>query len=114
MLQRRRHSTPISVVEEAIPVSQEASNDQNESQARISRPSPSKSLLSRGRSLRMVKSLSDLRKASRKDIKSKDPPVSLHAETLNQTGDGLHYAVVGMTSVNSASSAPLYSFEGAE
>ena len=111
VLHRRRHSTPPPVIEEADHVAQQAGYERRRSdpQSQMPRPSRRRSLLSRGRLLRPVKSLSDLRTATRAGDKSKD-----QAETLNRTRDGLQCAVVRMTSVNSASSAPLYFFEEAE
>lgn len=114
VLQRRRHSTPVSIVEEADHVAQGVRNEQRESQAQMPRPGRRKSLLSRGRLLRPVKSLSDLVTANRKVDKSKDQQESLHVETPNRPRKGLLCTVVRMTSVNSASSAPLYFFGGAE
>jgi hypothetical protein len=110
VLRRRRHSTPIPSIEEDH-VAQEAGREreQRSPQPRVSRPGRRNSLFSRARSLRGVKSLSDLKTATRKGAKSKVQRGSCHTERQDQAREG-QCAVVRMGSVNSAWSAPLYFF----
>jgi hypothetical protein len=110
---RRKHSTPTPDVEAAGHVTQEVGHErrQGDPQPRMSRR---RSLLSRARSLRGVKSLSDLRIGSRRGEKSKGQSGSLYVERSEQAREGLQCVVIRMSSVNSASSAPLYVLTGAE
>ena len=113
---RRKHSTPTQGGEDIDHMTRAAGNEHEQSnlQSRMPRPGRRKSLLSRARSLRDVKSLSDLRIGSRKGEKSKGHRDSSHMERSSQAREGLQCAVIRMSSVNSASSAPLYFFAGAE
>lgn len=113
LLHRRRHSTPTRIVEETNNVVQEAEREQNDRQTRKPRPSRRKSLLSRARSLRGVKSLSDLKTiARRRELKGQcgSSPV----ERQDQAGATIECALVTMRSVNSATVGPLCLFRAAE
>jgi hypothetical protein len=103
VLRRRRHSTPTPSIEEEDHLEQEAGREleQRSPRPRMPRPGRRKSLLSRARSLRGVKSLSDLKIATRRGDKSKGQGGALHAEREDQARDG-QCAVVRMGSVNSA------------
>ncbi|CAD0093761.1 unnamed protein product [Aureobasidium mustum] len=106
VLRRRRHSTPTPILEEANTMVQAAEREQSDGQPRKSRFGRRKSLLSRARSLRGVKSLSDLKTIGRrKELKGQRGSSS--AERQTRTGGIIECAVVRMRSVNSATSAPL-------
>lgn len=104
---RRRHSTPTPIFEEANTMVQAAEREQSDGQPRKSKFGRRKSLLSRARSLRGVKSLSDLKTIARRK-ESKVQRGSPLAERGGQAGGTIECAVVRMRSVNSATSAPLY------
>lgn len=113
VLRRRRHSTPTAIVEEASHMVQEFEREQSHGQSRKPRPSRRKSLLNRARSLRGVKSLSDLKAiARRRELKGQhESPL---AKRQGQARERIDCAVVRMRSVNSAASAPLYLLRAAE
>ncbi|KAI4730060.1 hypothetical protein E4T49_02113 [Aureobasidium sp. EXF-10728] len=100
VLRRRRHSTPIAIVEEESNAVQPDGHETT-----LMKPSRRKSLLSRARSLRGVKSLSDLKSVARTRERGKG-----RREILGQAGRVGECAVVRMRSVHSATSAPLYLF----
>ncbi|KAI4719698.1 hypothetical protein E4T48_04153 [Aureobasidium sp. EXF-10727] len=104
VLQSRRHSTPIAIVEEESNAVQPDGHE-----ITLTKPSRRKSLLSRARSLRGVKSLSDLKLVARKRERGKG-----RREILDQAGRTSECAVVRVRSVHSATSAPLYLFREAE
>lgn len=107
VLRRRRHSTPTPIEDQTSNLVQKAEREQNNGQSRKSRPSRRKSLLSRARSLRGAKSMSDLKTiARRRELKGQrgSPP----SEEQDQAGGRTECAVVRMRSINSARSAPLY------
>ncbi|KAI5193536.1 hypothetical protein E4T38_09913 [Aureobasidium subglaciale] len=116
VLRRRRHSTSTLVVERANALVQDDRHGegQDAEQAQVAKPSRRKSLLSRARSLRGVKSLSDLRVAARKGDKGKGQSGYPQTRRNGQVEGVFECAVVRMKSVHSATSAPLYFFRGAE
>lgn len=115
VLRRRRRSTPTPnvIAEEASHVVQGSECEQGHGQSRNPRSSRRKSLLSRARSLRSVKSLSDLKAIARRREHKSQHGSSL-AEGQDQAGRTIECEVVRMRSVNSAASAPLYLFRAAE
>ncbi|KEQ63228.1 uncharacterized protein M437DRAFT_47690, partial [Aureobasidium melanogenum CBS 110374] len=107
VLRRRRHSTPTPIEDQTSNLVQEAEREQNDGQSRNSRPSRRKSLLSRARSLRGAKSMSDLKTIARsRELKGQRG--SSPSEEQDQAGGRIECAVVRMRSINSARSAPLY------
>lgn len=115
VLCRRRHSTPTPnvIAEEASHVTQELEREQNHGQSQKPRASRRRSLLSRARSLRGVKSLSDLKAIARRMELQGQHGASI-AERHDQTERKIKCEVVRMRSVNSATSAPLYLFRADE
>ncbi|KAI5237187.1 hypothetical protein E4T43_08104 [Aureobasidium subglaciale] len=119
VLRRRRHSTSTLVVERTnVLVQDDRHGDgQDAGQARVAKPNRRKSLLSRARSLRGVKSLSDLRAVARKEDKGdkgKNQSGCPQTQRCGQVEGVFECAVVTMKSVHIATSAPLYFFRGAE
>lgn len=113
-MRRRRFSTPVLAMEEVQ--GRDCGNDTAEEQATSARIGRRKSLLSRARSLRGVKSLSDLKAATVGAVRiDKDRRGQESSQTDGrEQGAMFECAVVRVKSVNSATSAPLYTFGGNE